>query len=135
LGGNQSQAIGVNDSGQVVGWSMLAGNSLYHAFLYQNGVMSDIGTFGAGNSSAANAVNNNGDVVGYVYNGSTGYQRAFLYSGGVMQDLNGLLPANSGWTLIEAHDINDNGQIVGMGLIDGVGHAFSMTPVPPGGCD
>ena len=51
LGAVQSaQAYSINDDGQVVGY---AAN---HAFLWQNGVMTDLGTLG-GNSSGASAIN------------------------------------------------------------------------------
>jgi probable HAF family extracellular repeat protein len=45
-----------------------------------------------------------------------------------MVDLNTLLPLNSGWVLMEANDINDNGQITGYGLHNGVGRAFRLSP-------
>jgi probable HAF family extracellular repeat protein len=38
LGGIYSAAAGINDQGQVVGYSLLA-NSTSHAFLWQDGVM------------------------------------------------------------------------------------------------
>jgi probable HAF family extracellular repeat protein len=46
-----------------------------------------------------------------------------------MQDLNSLIPANSGWTLIEANAINTSGQIVGYGNHNGFNHAFLLTPI------
>src|SRR5262249_36473261 len=48
--------------------------------------------------------------------------------GTAMQDLNGQVPSSSGWQLQEAQGINDNGQIVGYGLINGQRHAFLLTP-------
>jgi probable HAF family extracellular repeat protein len=54
-----------------------------------------------------------------------------------MTDLNSFLPANSGWRLEDATAINDLGQIVGEGTINGQHHAFllntadsSATPEP-----
>jgi hypothetical protein len=48
-----------------------------------------------------------------------------------MVDLNALLPVNSGWnSLIVANAINNKGQIVGMGIINGDSHVFLLTPVP-----
>jgi hypothetical protein len=42
-----------------------------------------------------------------------------------------MIPANSGWTsLFQATDINNHGQIAGIGTINGEMHAFLMTPVP-----
>ncbi|MGO9637512.1 MAG: hypothetical protein ACLPSO_06185 [Terracidiphilus sp.] len=39
MGGSTSDAIGINNSGQVVGYS--DASSGYHAFLYANGAMTD----------------------------------------------------------------------------------------------
>jgi hypothetical protein len=39
-------------------------------------------------------------------------------------------PTGSGWVLYEAHAINDAGEIVGSGTINGQEHAFLLTPVP-----
>ena len=51
-----------------------------------------------------------------------------LWEDGEPRDLNGLIPADSGWTLENALDINDRGQIVGMGQLGGEQHAFLLTP-------
>src|SRR5262249_3242041 len=55
---------------------------------------------------------------------------AFLHRNGVMVDLNDLIPAGSGWELIDAYSINDRGDIVGYGFRDGgfVAHAFRLSP-------
>jgi hypothetical protein len=50
--------------------------------------------------------------------------------GGAISDLNDLVPDDSGWTITRATAINDLGQIVGYGMIDGNEHAFLLTPVP-----
>jgi probable HAF family extracellular repeat protein len=128
LGGTRSSAYGINDNGQVVGNSYITGNAVTHAFLYSNGAMIDLGTFD-GDSYAAD-INNYGQVVGRAYNVGNTSSRAFLYSNGNLVDLNDLLPAGSGWSLNSASAINDLGQIVGGGLIDGQYHAYLMTPVP-----
>jgi probable HAF family extracellular repeat protein len=128
VGGTRSSAHGINDIGQVVGNSYITGNSATHAFLYSNGAMIDLGTFGG--SSYAADINNNGQVVGVAYTTGDVLGRAFLHSNGNLVDLNDLLPAGSGWSLNSANAINDLGQIVGRGLIDGQYHAYLMTPVP-----
>jgi probable HAF family extracellular repeat protein len=49
-------------------------------------------------------------------------------------DLNAQLPAGSVfWHLSDAFDINESGQIVGLGAVDyeGQTHAFLLTPVVP----
>jgi hypothetical protein len=43
--------------------------------------------------------------------------------------LNTLIPSNSGWKLQFANDINDSGQIVGRGLLNGQIRGFLLVPV------
>lgn len=123
LGGSSSSAEGMNDSGQVVGWSTTAGGA-DHAFLYSGGSMLDLGTLGGANSIAMQ-INNSGKVVG------SSDSTAFLYSGGTMTNLNSVtdLSGSNFASLESANAINDLGQIVGYGLTSGGDlHAFLLTP-------
>ncbi len=118
LGGTQSQAIGINASGQLAGISRTTENAESHAFLY-DGTMHDLGP------GAAFGINASGQVTGY--SGA----HAFLYtSGSGLVDLNSLIDPSSGWELSTALAINDAGQITGWGLIGGQQHAYLLTPVP-----
>jgi probable HAF family extracellular repeat protein len=63
-----SSANGINASGQVVGSSQITSTES-HAFLFANGVMQDLGTFG-GTSSGAIAINNHGQIAGTVLFGT-----------------------------------------------------------------
>ena len=129
-GGSQISAWDVNNSGQVVGWSQTVftteeGETVccaQHAFLYDeaNG-MQDLGTLPGRQSSEAVAINDSGDVVGMS-------SKPFLYKDGTMFDLNTLIPADSGWRIEQADDINNNGQIVGYGYLNGSQRAFLLTP-------
>jgi uncharacterized protein (TIGR03437 family) len=125
LGGTTGHANAINNGGQLAGVSQLAGNAAEHAFLYGNGVMTDLGTLG-GATSSASAINGNGDVVGASATASAG-QHAFLYRNGTMIDLNTRIPAGSGWTLTGASGINDQGQVVGTGIVNGHAHAYLLT--------
>jgi uncharacterized protein (TIGR03437 family) len=53
---------------------------------------------------------------------------AFLYASGKVYDLNTLVANGTGWTLTNATAVNDAGQIVGAGFINGQEHAFLLTP-------
>jgi uncharacterized delta-60 repeat protein len=133
INGPHSIARAINNSGQVVGSSTVRGGQYWHAFLYENGSMQDLGTLG-GTTSHANDINNFGQVVGQAEaSGTNGGPYAFLYSGGSMHNLQDLIAPSSGWHLIEARGINDNGLIVGFGQLDGHSgsRAFLLTPVVP----
>jgi probable HAF family extracellular repeat protein len=119
LGGSESKAYGINNSGQVVGFAQTSAG-LYRAFLYTGGAMNDLGTLG-GTQSYAFGINNVGEVVGYGTTGVGYTNHAFFYDGGSMNDL-GTLGGQDSF----ANDINDAGQIVGRsGLSGGYGqHAF-----------
>lgn len=130
LGGSGSSANGINNAGQVVGGANTASNAANHAFLYSNGTMTDIGLLG-GSQNYANGINDAGQVVGRFYTFGDGAWHAFLYSNGTMTNLDTLIDPTSGWSLTEANAINNRGQIVGYGSINGQTHAFLATPVTP----
>jgi probable HAF family extracellular repeat protein len=122
LGGGGSEAFGLNDAEQVVGCAQRLEGNFCHAFLWENGEMTDIGALGGFASSQAKAINNHGQVVGgpsFLYEPDTG-----------MADLHDLIPADSGWSSLSPRDLNDSGQIVGYGYVDGHGRAFLMNPLP-----
>jgi probable HAF family extracellular repeat protein len=129
-----STAFDINNAGQVVG--VMGGNDdgSGQAFIFSGGVVQDLGKVSPGHTYAnASAINNAGHVVGVSspsFFFSSG-ERAFIFRDGVMQDLNNLIPANSGWVLARAVDINDAGQIVGNGFKDGQPKAFLLTPTQP----
>ena len=53
----------INSRGQVIGTSNLAGNQSHHAFLWNEGALTDLGTLG-GNNAEAYWINGAGDIVG-----------------------------------------------------------------------
>jgi probable HAF family extracellular repeat protein len=127
LGGGGSEALGINDNGQIVGDSSTTPDANYnsydHAFLYSGGVMSDLGTLPGRTDSTATGINNNGQVAGYSYTSSNdGAYHAFLWSAtGGMSDLGTL-----GGTLSLAYGINNSGQVAGYSYTAGntARHAF-----------
>jgi probable extracellular repeat, HAF family len=131
LGGSAASGNGINDLGRVAGVSRIAGDAAVHAFLYDGSGMVDLGTLGGGDSFG-NAVNGLGQVVGYSFTTGSSLEHAFMYNGTSMVDLNRLINPQAGWFLNNATDINDAGQIVGNGIIEGQTHAFVLTPLSNG---
>ncbi len=123
-----SWARDINNSGEIVGFARDTYNSLNQAFIFSDETFSTLTGLNA-KTSYANALNEHGAAVGHYYLEGISHSLAFLYDGNNMLDLNDLI-ANDDWLLLSAADINENGQIVGNGLINGQTHAFLMTPVP-----
>jgi len=107
LGGTSAVATAINNDGAVVGYATLAGGAV-QAFLYNGGVMSDLGTLATGTNSIAYGINNLGDVVGWSHISGSAGNRAMLYRNGAMSMVGSLAG-----TLSEARDINDSGQVIG----------------------
>jgi probable HAF family extracellular repeat protein len=68
LGGGFSGARGINNAGQIVGNATITGDTALHAFIYQNGAMTDLNTLIPANSGwvlqNASAINDIGQIVG-----------------------------------------------------------------------
>src|SRR2546425_3143232 len=102
-------ALGNNAQGQVVGFvQFLTGGGVSHAYLWDDGVMTNLGTLPGGNASFGLAINRRGEVVGSATTAS-GAIHAFLWAQGTMVDL-GTLP---GGASSAATAINSRGGVVG----------------------
>jgi probable HAF family extracellular repeat protein len=131
LGGNNGEANSINDAGMIVGKADLPGPlpQTHDAFLWRNGVMTDLGTQDGDPCSNAMHINSKGQIVG----GSSdchNFLHAFLWeNGGPMIDLNTFLPPSSGVTLTEATFINDRGEISVQAVFShGDNHAALLIP-------
>ncbi|HTW56569.1 MAG TPA: hypothetical protein VMD99_00415 [Terriglobales bacterium] len=130
-GGVTSMANAINTAGEIVGQSDgTATAGLWHAVKWNTAhVVEDLGLLAGGDYSIAFAINASGTVVGYG-NIFTNAAHAMVWTpSGGMEDLNALIPADSGWELINANAINNAGQITGYGTKNGKNHAFLLTPV------
>jgi probable HAF family extracellular repeat protein len=132
-GDNSSEAFGVNNSGEVVGYSYGSGGM--RAFRWTKaGGMQSLGFLPGGKHSRALDISNTGEVIG-TSTGPTG-ARAFIWTSKEgMKDLNLLIPVNLSLVLLEAHAVNERGQIIVLGTNargghdhEGANRLFLLTP-------
>ena len=138
-------ATDINNSNMIVGTtgSNSSTGDYATAFLYdynQNSVIS-LGTLPSngpgsepGLTSSAYDINDQNQVVGtsWLVTANTSLSdparyHAFIWESGQMNDLNELVQLPTGWILTRATAINEYGDIVGVGLKDGIAHGFLLS--------
>jgi probable HAF family extracellular repeat protein len=107
LGGDYGGVNWMNDSGEVVGWSEIAGDAASHPFLWNGRRLIDLGSLG-GVGGFANWVNDNGDVAGAAML-SDGAWNGALWTHGKTIDL----PPVDGAPYADADSLNDRDEVVG----------------------
>jgi probable HAF family extracellular repeat protein len=122
-GDDNSEATAINNLGHIVGWSADFDLTQFRAVFPDGGVGPP--------DSIATGINDSDQVVGYTHFLAGGTeQRAFIYADGVLTDLNTLIPPGPGLILTTAQAINNNGQIVGIGLntVENHWRGYLLTP-------
>lgn len=115
--GEVSSAAAINDAGQIV-ININVGLSLTRAFVWRDGIRTDLGSLGGGVTNAV-AINGHGHIIG---DSATvaGPSHAFLWRDGLMTDLGTLGGGGS-----TATALNDRDQVVGFSsTVSGEFHLF-----------
>lgn len=122
-----STATDINDNDVIVGYANKVINSGVRSKMfvydYASGQLTFPSGFFASSSTQANAINNSGQIVGnaeVIIGGTTTRRKhGFIYdmTNASFTDLNSLIGCNSGYTIVDAADINDNGVIAATALV------------------
>jgi len=137
LGGTGSNfGYVINNRGQIAGQVGTADGTTFYAAVWQNGAygaVTSIGVLPGDFAAFATGINNRGQVVGNTFDSNFNWSHGFIWQDGVLTDLNTLIPADSNLFIISASNINEAGQISGMGTVmsgphAGDIHAYLLTP-------
>jgi probable HAF family extracellular repeat protein len=133
FGAQNSTATAINESGQIVGEYRIGDNTPQPFLIDPTTGTHDIGLPGL--VGGALDINDLGMIVGSSQRSADADTQdvdAFVYdAANGLQFLQDLIPPDSGWTkLLYANSINNRGQILGQGLINGESHVFLATPTP-----
>ncbi|HYA25474.1 MAG TPA: hypothetical protein VEF05_15020 [Terriglobales bacterium] len=134
LGGKfGNQAHNINSRGQVVGASDLAGDAVFHGFVWsQRTGMQDIPPVPGDTYSVALAINDLGVVTGVSIDSTFTTLHAFVVVDGVPADLNTLISADSPLLLQTACGINSRGEITGLAVEKSTGQYRGYLAIPVG---
>ncbi len=120
LGGTMGSVWGINNQGQVTGLSNLAGDQLFHGFLWDRGALKDLPPVSGGSLSGGLWINEAGDVVGGSSIAGDQLFHAGLWTHGQAIDL-GTVGQDA---CSQAYGINSSKQVVGNSAGSGQCDAF-----------
>ena len=136
-----SEALAVNACGEAAGTGTATDGGRRALFWPASGSGLDLGTLAGADEAFTEDLNNLGEVVGDSgLRSASASRRAFVWTAADgMLDLNTLLdPSGPDWTLRSATSVNNRGQILATGVLNGQPALALLTPVPEpgaiGGC-
>jgi probable HAF family extracellular repeat protein len=110
--------VAINDNGEIVGALYPSSSGGSHAAKFSDGAWTDLGNLTGAQGSGANAINTAGQIVGTAIFPPTykpfraGKHVPFISTASGLVNLNTLIPSGTGFTLTDAVDINESGQIL-----------------------
>ncbi|XOV77944.1 MAG: DUF3466 family protein [Aestuariibacter sp.] len=122
-------AVDINNNGQVVGYSSISiddrTRTKFFVYDINNESLTYPNDFFSGANTVSRAINDQGIVVGEgdvdtTSNTSARRKHGFIYdiNEDLFQDLNDLVACNSPYTIVQANDINDSGQIAATAVVN-----------------
>jgi probable HAF family extracellular repeat protein len=138
LGSARAYANDMNELGHIVGSADVAASdsgdenlNVMHAFLWREGVTTDLGSLPGYPMSFGLSVNVHDTCVGVARITSNNPEpRAVRFKDGQADNLNDMVPPESGYTLRIATSINDAGQILVRARLNGQDRVVLLTPAP-----
>ena len=125
-----SVAYSINDSNVVVGNVGYGESSTRYPVIWIAGEMFYLPQLPGDIDATPIRINQNGDIVGWSQPEWNTYL-ATLWTDDQVYDLNDLADIPVNVTLARAWDINENGVIVGMAVVDGFARGFMLNPLEP----
>src|SRR5690606_1321642 len=124
-----AEALGINDLGQAVGWSETDEGESYAVLWEPDGTIVNLGLDSPTLETFAYTANNVDRAVGTAFFPAFKEDQAAMWINGQFNNINAFLLPGSPWDyLASASDVNDSGQIVGTGVINGLQRAFILEP-------
>jgi len=124
---NRNDLQARNDHGQMAGVSLNPGTGRIEAFAEEDGNRKPLGTLG-GSFSVARGINNHGEIVGGSLTQGDDAFHGFIFREERLYDLNDLLDPQAGCEMIQAFSINNRGEILGIGSLNGQDRIVLLRP-------
>jgi probable HAF family extracellular repeat protein len=124
---NHNNIVAINDLRQSAGVCLHEATGRIEGFRQEDGRRTMLGTLG-GSFSIARDLNNHGEVVGGSLTEGDENFHGFLFRDNKLHDLNGMLDKSGPWEVIQALGINDRGEILGIGALEGRDRIILLRP-------